>query len=232
MNKLKLGLGTLAILAILGSSVGIALATSNDWHTSVRNGTDTADVAINITAPTTGEPQLLTFNPTSGLPEWFDIVHPGLNFNSVHQLEIGHFSIDHVENLEALLAGKASTSTVNALSSSISASISTINTNITSVNSDVGFVYDYFSAQTPQRIRVQTNSSGTYTWTFPTPYDSVPVINVVAEDATSNVLTNAQVISVSTTTVVVQARRVSTILGILTLTTNPQVYVHITAMPQ
>lgn len=36
-----------------------------------------------------------------------------------------------------------------------------------------------------QRIRVQTDATGAYTWTFPTPYaaGSVPVIEIVAEGA-------------------------------------------------
>lgn len=86
---------------------------------------------------------------------------------------------------------------------------------------------------TAQKLRVQTNSSGTYTWTFPTPYatGTLPIVSASGEDATTG-LTNLQITAISNTSVTVQSYRITSALGILSLSSTPQIYVHLMALPQ
>jgi hypothetical protein len=86
-----------------------------------------------------------------------------------------------------------------------------------------------------QRIRVQTNSSGSYTWTYPTAFGAgvVPVISVVAEGG-ATVPLNVQISAAPTnTSVTVQVLTLpsTSLLGIVVLgaPAGAQAYVDITA---
>ncbi len=79
-----------------------------------------------------------------------------------------------------------------------------------------------------QSVRVQTNGSGAYTWTFPTPFDETPRISIEVESNVAG-LTTANITAVSSTSVSVQTARAINVLGILTLQSSPQLYVHIMA---
>jgi hypothetical protein len=88
-----------------------------------------------------------------------------------------------------------------------------------------------------QRIRVQTDINGRYVWTFPTPYPAgvVPVIGLTVQDATAgNVVFNHKLLAVTNTSVTIQLAKVTTIsvagVGVLGFDTNPQAFVHITAV--
>ncbi len=83
-----------------------------------------------------------------------------------------------------------------------------------------------------QRVRVQTDASGSYTWNFPAPFatSTIPVVSVTPEDATASASTDVRITSVSNTSVTVQASRITTVLGLLSLNSTPQIYVHLTAV--
>lgn len=70
-----------------------------------------------------------------------------------------------------------------------------------------------------QRLRVQTDSSGNYTWTYPTAYGSgiVPVVTVVAEGSGST-LVNAQLVGAPTnTSAVIKVMNIPTVNLLSTL---------------
>lgn len=85
-----------------------------------------------------------------------------------------------------------------------------------------------------QRLRVQTNSSGAYTWTFDRVYDVPPVIQVTVEDPTAGNMWNHRITALSETAVTIQLAKSTavTILGIsvLGIAASPQAYVHLVAM--
>ncbi len=87
-----------------------------------------------------------------------------------------------------------------------------------------------------QRIRAQTNTSGTYTWTFPTAYGTgiTPVVGVTVEDSTAGNIWNHRITAISNTSVTIQLDKSTavTVLGIsvLGIAANPQAYVHLTAI--
>lgn len=89
--------------------------------------------------------------------------------------------------------------------------------------------------QSIQRTRVQTNSSGAYTWTFPSAYGVgvIPVISLDIEDGTAAIW-NSQVTAVSNTSATIQLTKSTavTVLGIsvLGVAATPQAYVHLTAI--
>lgn len=88
---------------------------------------------------------------------------------------------------------------------------------------------------TTLRLRAQTNASGVYVWTFavPFPAGTVPIVSVTVEDA-STASWNHSVSSVSNTgfTVTLAKTNSVTLLGIsvLGVATNPQAFVHLTAI--
>lgn len=89
--------------------------------------------------------------------------------------------------------------------------------------------------QAIQRTRVQTNSSGAYTWTFPVAYGAgvIPIISLDIEDG-SAAIWNSQLTAVSNTSATIQLAKSTavTILGIsvLGVAATPQAYVHLTAV--
>lgn len=87
-----------------------------------------------------------------------------------------------------------------------------------------------------QRVRAQANSSGVYTWTFPTAFAGTPVVSATTEDATSNAVVSTRITAISSTSVTVQVTRTVpvTVLGISVLgsLTTPADFVDITAIAQ
>lgn len=90
--------------------------------------------------------------------------------------------------------------------------------------------------QAIQRTRVQTDSSGVYTWTFPNDYGGsvIPVVSVAVEDNTSGAIWSSKITAVNHSSVSVQLSKTvpTTILGISVLGTvsSPQAYIHLTAV--
>lgn len=86
-----------------------------------------------------------------------------------------------------------------------------------------------------QKIRVLTDTTGAYTWTFPVPYPTgvIPAIQLTVEDAGAGTVWNHKVVSVTETQVKVQITKTNavTVVGIsvLGIAANPQAYVHINA---
>ncbi len=84
------------------------------------------------------------------------------------------------------------------------------------------------------QTRAQTNTSGVYTWTFPTAFGSgvIPVIECTVEDS-SAASWNHQITAISNTAMTTQLVKTTavTILGIsvLGVSATPQAYVHLTA---
>ena len=90
--------------------------------------------------------------------------------------------------------------------------------------------------QTIQRTRVQTNSTGDYTWTFPTAYGTgiIPVISVVSESASSTIPQGVQIVAISNTSVTIKVINLpsTSVLSIVVLgaPAGAQAYVHLTAI--
>jgi hypothetical protein len=84
-----------------------------------------------------------------------------------------------------------------------------------------------------QKIRVQTDVSGAYTWTFPIQFQSVPVIEVTVEDS-ADASWNHRITSLTNSAVSVQLGKqtATSLLGVnlLQIASNPQAYIHITAV--
>lgn len=86
-----------------------------------------------------------------------------------------------------------------------------------------------------QRTRAQTNTSGAYTWTFPQAYGIgvIPIIQVTVEDGGAGIFDH-KIVSVNNTVVTIQISKtlVATLLGIdvLQVQSNPQAWLHISAM--
>lgn len=87
-----------------------------------------------------------------------------------------------------------------------------------------------------QRTRKQTDTSGIYTWTFPTPYatGATPIIQICPEQDGSGGFWTWQIMSINNISVTIQITKTTavTILGIsvLGIQTNPQTFIHITAL--
>lgn len=72
-----------------------------------------------------------------------------------------------------------------------------------------------------QNATVTTDSNGNATWTYPTAYATAPRVNATVEDATSGANTNVQIVSKTATSTTVHANRITSALGLLSLTSNP-----------
>ncbi len=89
-----------------------------------------------------------------------------------------------------------------------------------------------------QSKRAQTNTSGSYTWTFnqPFPAGKIPAVVCMVEDNTPNAIWDAKITAASNTAVTVQLTKSLpvTVLGIsvLGIQTNPQAFVHLHASLQ
>lgn len=86
-----------------------------------------------------------------------------------------------------------------------------------------------------QRIRVQTNTSGQYTWVFPEQFSSLPVVEITVEDGAS-ASWNHRITSLSNTAVSIQLDKLTqtSLLGVnlLQIASSPQAYIHITAVEE
>jgi hypothetical protein len=81
-----------------------------------------------------------------------------------------------------------------------------------------------------QSLRAQSTSSGTYTWTFPTPFSSIPKVTAICESSSTNIPVNVQIVGAPTTTnVVFQIITLpsTSVLGIIVLgaPTGTQAYI-------
>jgi hypothetical protein len=87
-----------------------------------------------------------------------------------------------------------------------------------------------------QRTRSVTNSSGVYTWTFPTPYGAgvTPVVTVTVESPSGSVVFNEKITSISNTSVTVAVSRSTpvTVLGlsVLGIESAAATTIHLTAV--
>jgi hypothetical protein len=85
-----------------------------------------------------------------------------------------------------------------------------------------------------QRIRILTNVTGACTWVFPITYPVglKPVISVTVEDATGATW-HPQITSLDNASISIQLVKTTTVsvlgVNVLSVTTNPQAYVHVTA---
>lgn len=201
-----------------------------------------------------------TFTPSVHTHLWADITDKPATFApSAHT-----HTISEVTGLQTTLDGKAAVSHTHAISDVTGlqaaidgkAALSHTHTiaNVTGLqaaldskfNTPAGTTAQYVRGdgslatlpvpQTIQRLRVQTDASGNYTWTLPTPYGAgvIPVVSAVAENASTSTPFNVQITSVSNTSVTVKVLRSSTVsvLGILVLgePVGAQAYVHLMAV--
>lgn len=121
-------------------------------------------------------------------------------------------------------AGINATTTVNATTTSSGLESSADNVKLVSLPSI-------------QRVRVQTDSTGSYTWTYPIAYASgvIPVISCLTESSSSTVPQGVQLVGVPTNTSctfkVINLPSTS-VLSIIVLgsPTGAQAYIHLTAM--
>lgn len=123
--------------------------------------------------------------------------------------------------LQTVLDGKAGTSTATTLANGL------LSSSDKTKLEGLGLV---------KRIRVQTDSSGAYTWVFSTPFASgtVPVVTSAVENTTANSIATVNIVSASSTGVLLQVRKttITTILGVdvLALSGSPQSFIHLTAI--
>lgn len=88
------------------------------------------------------------------------------------------------------------------------------------------------------RTRLQTNTSGVLTWTFPRPFGSNPIVSVEVEDTggAATDVWSVKITAISTTACTIQLVRTSVaaigLLGIslLQVTGTPQAFCHLTAV--
>lgn len=217
----------LAAVLLVGLIVpSVSQAAAFDWLWTLND-----DMGSPYTYPIPGdlspnEPRVLIYR-TDHLP-YLAQLNGGIHIDGD-----GRFSIDDepeskitnlvsdLASLQSQINGKANTSHTHS-PTDISGISSYVDTKIAS------------STLIAQRVRVQTNGTGGYTWTFPTAFSAstTPVIEVTPEDATSAASTDVRITAVSNTSVTIQASRLTTVLGLLSLNSTPQIYVHITAFAQ
>lgn len=227
----------LLVAMLVGGTV--ASAASNDWHMSYQNsGNSLVNADVAPSAYVTSFP---ANDITNGGPAFYHVDGVQLVLDdTAHVLNVGLIQPSQVDGLAGVLSGFTSQFTTDeaaatALASSVSSlssTVSTVSGAAASLQFQMTSVASALASSTPQRTRVQTNTSGTYTWTFPTAYatGTVPVVEVTPEDSTSAASTDVRIVSVSNTSVTVQASRITTVLGLLSLNATPQIYVHISAM--
>lgn len=147
-------------------------------------------------------------------------------------------AISDVTGLQTALNGKASSThthviaDVTGLQTALNAKADTSSLATVATSGSYNDLTNKPTIQAIQRVRAQTDASGNYTWTYPNAYASgtIPVIGNTLEDGTANAITNIQITAISNTSVTVRVARSVPVLGILNFSTNPQVYVHLTAV--
>lgn len=216
-----------AILMSLVLGVSLVSAASNDWHVSYQDGSN-ALVNADI-APSAYMTSVLANDHTNGGPAFYYTDGVQLVFDDVnHNLSVGVIQPSQVNGLVTSLSDiNGQFVTDEAAVASLSGTASSLQSQMTSVTSTL-------ASSSVQRTRVQTNGTGTYTWTFPVPFatSTIPVVEVTPEDATASASTDVRITSISNTSVTVQATRITTVLGLLSLNAMPQIYVHLQAMAQ
>lgn len=227
----------LAVALLVGflTTVGSAYAASYDWVWTLNDNMG-SPYTFNLPGDySPNETRVLVYSPSTHQP-YLAALNGGLQIDPSNGfLVVDNIPESHISNLTADLA------TINTALGNKS------NIGHMHAASDIGGLSTFVDARiastsatsTPmgvQRIRVQTNASGVYTWTFPTafPASTTPVVTVVAEDATSNAMTSAQITSISNTTVTVQVNQIAQVTLLSTLLgTGPvavQKFVDITAV--
>lgn len=225
----KLTTGLLAAAFLFGGAASITHAAPFDWSITHRDSTDSSDVTTNVHPQSiadgarfipyiegrteSGGPDSAVYNMLS--------VGSGINFAG-GTLSVTPYSIETTD-------GHLS-DTLTAMNASTTANVSAIASNASAITANTSAIN---SLPLVQRATVTTDSSGNYTWTFPTAYASttVPKITATSLDATAG-MSNAKITSRSATSVSIHVDKLATILGLLTLSNNSSVPVDIIAVSQ
>lgn len=219
---MKKYLGTLlAFLLVLGGA-SMASAAANDYHFSKQDGSNMATTTD--AAPSQYVTSFLANDITHGGPAFYYTDGVSLVFDDInHNFSVGVIQPTQVAGLADNLVSLSSS--ISSLSSTESSDVSTLSSLTSSLQTQIN------NLPTVQRIATTTDATGNLTWTFPTSFgSSTPVVEVTAVDNTSGALTNVQITAVSATSVSIHTNRITTVLGLLTLTTNPSVQVEIMAV--
>lgn len=240
--KVKTLLSGLLLVAVVLGPATIVLAAANDWHLNMRNSDDTADINHDIAQPVDGFVDTLVYDPAIGFPVW---EQPSVFKTNVLDV-LGYENTSQVNTAIA-----AATSTLNTKINTLQSQVNGINSFTPSAFFGTASTSSYIASSTPglmsglmvtklnalststpqhvERVRAQTDSSGTYTFTFATAFSATPVVSIDVESSTTGI-TQAYITSISTTAVTVQTSRATNVLGLLTLQSSPQLFVHIMAM--
>lgn len=225
--KMKKYLGSILVVLALFLVIAAPALADDVLRFTIGSTVSTTTSVFDVALPTSGT-KFLAFEAGTSTPTFMDIDPTEFEWNtSANQLEFKAAEISQITGLTASIDAINASIATKATPANITSAISPVQDQLNTVATN-NFIRETYN----QRVRAQTNSSGTYTWTYTNAYASgtTPIIAAVAEDSSGGALTNVQITSISNTSVTVQARRVSTILGVLTLTTNPQVYVHLRAV--
>lgn len=219
LRKIMLGMVLVGSLMVGAQMVSAA---AYDWHVYTRNSTDTGDVVTDLPLSSL-QWQFVATDPATHLPHIWG-TDDSLEWNTdTYTFNVGIINQSEVRDLISDLNTIRSDVNNRHLKSTVDAATTSLQSQINSMNA---------ASTTIQKLRVQTDSSGSYTWTFPTAFASgtMPVVTATPEDATGSASTDVRITAVSTTSVTVQATRITSVLGILSLNTTPQIYVHLTAV--
>ncbi len=95
------------------------------------------------------------------------------------------------------------------------------------------FWENYQAAPLIQRVRIQTDINGSCTWTFPVQFSGIPIVEITVED-NADASWNHRIINLTNTAVSIQLGKqtATSLLGVnlLQIASNPQAYIHITAV--
>lgn len=223
----KFYVGSLFVLALFGFAFSTKAA-GYDWFITMNDSSGTVNTSTPLAVPGDSNDRTLCLDGASKTSKW-------CAGGTGVIIQDGYISLAHIapEALDPFLpflgAVAVSTSSLQSQITSLSASQSSFASAISSEIAGIG-------STTPivEVTRAQTNTSGTYTWTFPMAFASgtVPVIEATPEDATVSASVDVRVTALTSTSVTVQASRLTTVLGILTLNATPQIFVHLEALQQ
>lgn len=103
-------------------------------------------------------------------------------------------------------------------------------------NKVAGLIYTTNNPPTIQRLRVQTDVNGNYTWTYPTAFVAIPIVTAIAEGGTNQPI-NVQIVGSPTLTncvfkvITLPSTSVLSIV-VLGAPIGSQTYINITAIAQ
>lgn len=224
----------LAVALLVGTlgTVGYAHAAAYDWVWTLKDNMD-SPYTFNLQGTySPNDPRVLVYSPITSQP-FLAPLNGGLQLDT----GTGYLTVDNIPESEITnLTTDLATLTANKSSVGHTHPTSDIIGLSTFVDNRIASTSATSTPPGVQRIRVQTNSSGVYTWTFPAAYSAstTPVVTVTAEDPTGNVMTNAQITSISNTSVTVQVNQIAQVNLLSTLLgTGPvgvQKFVDITAV--